>query len=227
MHIDEFNLLLSILSIAILHIYFPIPVLKLFFQYYWEVPENLVTDLAWLILLGKKIQKYWKKCSNIGKYCNIYNTVYLKFSYCIGIFEYFNIELKAVLQSLGFVLKVINLIWVQFLKKAYSYYYFYAITCNRIFNSRINTVIINTKNTCAFRIWWLSSFALSVVLCATAILNIWTRWSDHPVAVTFDDKTTQISDIPFPAVTICTSQKFREEHFDEGWNALKKPFSDQ
>lgn len=59
-----------------------------------------------------------------------------------------------------------------------------------------------------FRIWWMTSFALSVVLCVIAILSIWTRWSDHPVTVIFDDKVTAISDIPFPAITVCTTQKF-------------------
>ena len=60
------------------------------------------------------------------------------------------------------------------------------------------------------RAWWMGSFVLSVVLCVIAISSIWTTWSDHPVTVTFDDKTTPIGTIPFPAVTICTTQKIKE-----------------
>lgn len=56
----------------------------------------------------------------------------------------------------------------------------------------------------------MTSFAFSVVLCVTVILNIWTAWSDHPVTVTLDDKTTAIAEIPFPSVTICTTQKIRD-----------------
>lgn len=49
---------------------------------------------------------------------------------------------------------------------------------------------------------------MSVILCVIVILSVWSTWKNHPVAVTFDDKTTPIAEIPFPAVTICTTQKF-------------------
>lgn len=57
------------------------------------------------------------------------------------------------------------------------------------------------------RFWWAISFILSVALCTFAILNIWSQWQDKPVLVTFNDKTTSADTIPFPAVTICSSQK--------------------
>lgn len=66
------------------------------------------------------------------------------------------------------------------------------------------------------------SFTLSVVLCVIAILSIWTKWSDHPAVVTFDDKTTSISEIPFPAVTICSMHKFIENEMDS--NLLETVF---
>lgn len=66
------------------------------------------------------------------------------------------------------------------------------------------------------------SFTLSVILCVIAILSIWTKWSDHPVVVTFDDKTTSIGMIPFPSVTICSMHKFIENKMDS--NLLEAVF---
>lgn len=56
----------------------------------------------------------------------------------------------------------------------------------------------------------MGSFTLSLVVCVVVIVKIWVSWQTHPVIVTFDDKTTPISTIPFPAMTICTSQKIKE-----------------
>lgn len=52
------------------------------------------------------------------------------------------------------------------------------------------------------------SFALSLALCLFAIQNIWMQWQERPVIVSFNDKITPVESIPFPAVTICSSQKF-------------------
>lgn len=61
---------------------------------------------------------------------------------------------------------------------------------------------------CFRRIWWMSSFLMSVILCVIVILSVWSTWKNHPVTVTFNDQTTPINEIPFPAITICTTQKF-------------------
>lgn len=65
------------------------------------------------------------------------------------------------------------------------------------------------------RVWWITFFILSVISCFIAILSIWTKWTNGPVVVTFDDKTTPIGMIPFPAVSICSSQKFSEHYFEK------------
>lgn len=59
------------------------------------------------------------------------------------------------------------------------------------------------------RVWWVIAFILSMILCIFAIASIWRTWNQHPVTVTFDDKITSISSIPFPAFTICTTQKYK------------------
>lgn len=69
------------------------------------------------------------------------------------------------------------------------------------------------------------SFLLSVTLCVFAITSIWMTWRNHPVTVTFDDKTTDISQIPFPAVTICSTQKVKEKVDEtEGYIGFEKLF---
>lgn len=90
-----------------------------------------------------------------------------------------------------------------------------------------------------FRIWWLIAVALSTGFCIFAIFNIWYiyqvdikveskvvfniklvsnflrfKWEGRPVIVSFDDKSTPISTIPFPAITICPTNKFIKEKID-------------
>lgn len=43
------------------------------------------------------------------------------------------------------------------------------------------------------------------------ILELWNNWKDEPVTVTFKGESTKIDMIPFPAVTICTSQKMTSD----------------
>lgn len=62
-----------------------------------------------------------------------------------------------------------------------------------------------------FRVWWAIALISSMVLCIVAILSVWTRWRNHPVIMNIDDKIRSIGTIPFPAITICPTQKFIEE----------------
>lgn len=74
----------------------------------------------------------------------------------------------------------------------------------------VQQIGVYSKREIYFRVWWICSFWLSVIMCVISIQNIWTTWRSNPVTVTFDDKTTSISQIPFPSVTICTTQKIEE-----------------
>lgn len=60
------------------------------------------------------------------------------------------------------------------------------------------------------------ALTMSVIVCIIVIMSIWTKWTDHPVIVTFDDRTTSIAKIPFPAVTICPTKKFLNDQVDVG-----------
>lgn len=74
----------------------------------------------------------------------------------------------------------------------------------------VQQIGVYSKRKIFFRVWWMCSFWLSVIMCVISIQNIWTTWRSNPVTVTFDDKTTSISAIPFPSITICTTQKIEE-----------------
>lgn len=57
------------------------------------------------------------------------------------------------------------------------------------------------------RIWWIIAFGLSLYFCGTLIHNVWIKWDQSPVIVSFAEKTTPVWAIPFPAVTVCPETK--------------------
>lgn len=57
------------------------------------------------------------------------------------------------------------------------------------------------------RIWWVIAFGISLVLCGFLIHNVWIKWDQSPVIVSFAEKTTPVYAIPFPAITICPETK--------------------
>lgn len=41
-------------------------------------------------------------------------------------------------------------------------------------------------------------------------MNIWDKWNNNPVIVSFAEKSTPVWQIPFPTVTVCTETKGRQ-----------------
>lgn len=74
------------------------------------------------------------------------------------------------------------------------------------------------------RFWWIIAFILSASLCASSIWNIWLKWNDRPVTMSFTDKEVLVSSIPFPTVTICPETKAYKEKLDviAAYNTLKR-----
>jgi acid-sensing ion channel, other len=69
---------------------------------------------------------------------------------------------------------------------------------------------IGTTTLSAFeRIFFGMSFMLVIVLAAYFISNIWQKWNESPVIVSGNPITTNIKDIPFPAVTICNMNQVK------------------
>lgn len=59
----------------------------------------------------------------------------------------------------------------------------------------------------SIRIWWLIAVSLSLYGFSILVENVIDKWHRSPTIVTFEDKFTPITDIPFPALTICPSIK--------------------
>lgn len=50
---------------------------------------------------------------------------------------------------------------------------------------------------------------LSVIGTVLVTKDVYTKWQKSPVIVSFAEKYTRVSEIPFPAVTICPETKAR------------------
>ncbi|XP_037031858.1 pickpocket protein 28-like isoform X2 [Bradysia coprophila] len=57
------------------------------------------------------------------------------------------------------------------------------------------------------RLWWILAFALALFYCGKLIQNVYIKWDQSPVIVSFAEKSTPVWEIPFPAVTICPETK--------------------
>lgn len=76
-------------------------------------------------------------------------------------------------------------------------------------NSTIQGVkYIGSSRHIAEKIFWVISITFCFCLCSFTITQIYQKWKKSPVIVTFADKAMSISQIPFPAVTICPKTKF-------------------
>ncbi|KXJ72524.1 hypothetical protein RP20_CCG017786 [Aedes albopictus] len=61
------------------------------------------------------------------------------------------------------------------------------------------------------RLWWIAVFVLSIYGCAKLIENVYEKWNNHPVIVTFDEQPLPAWSLPFPAVTICPQAMIRSK----------------
>ncbi|KAF2903800.1 hypothetical protein ILUMI_02377 [Ignelater luminosus] len=57
------------------------------------------------------------------------------------------------------------------------------------------------------KIWWFVVISLSLCGCISLITQTYHKWVASPVIVSFATSQTPISDIPFPAITICSDIK--------------------
>lgn len=67
-------------------------------------------------------------------------------------------------------------------------------------------------------------FLLAIFGCGQLIFNIYHKWDQNPVILTFNERSTPVWQIPFPAVTICPETKSKTElfNFTEAYHALVK-----
>ncbi|XP_063243266.1 pickpocket protein 28-like [Bacillus rossius redtenbacheri] len=67
------------------------------------------------------------------------------------------------------------------------------------------------------KLFWALVMLLSLGLCSQQIYNMWLKWTYAPVIVSFDERSTPVWEIPFPAVTICSETKARQTIFNFTW----------
>lgn len=60
------------------------------------------------------------------------------------------------------------------------------------------------------RVFFGLSFMMVICLAAYFISNVWQKWKETPVIIGLDPVSTNIKDIPFPAVTICNMNQVKK-----------------
>lgn len=60
------------------------------------------------------------------------------------------------------------------------------------------------------RIFFAASFVLVLLLSGYFITNVYNKWEQSPIMITLSAKLTSVSDIPFPAITVCNINKARQ-----------------
>lgn len=64
------------------------------------------------------------------------------------------------------------------------------------------------------RLSWIIAFVLCLIGCGILIHDSWNKWEQSPVIINFNEKSTPVWDIPFPAVTICPETKTKSYIFN-------------
>ncbi|GLG96274.1 Pickpocket protein 11 [Gryllus bimaculatus] len=86
---------------------------------------------------------------------------------------------------------------------------------NQIWNFFNNTSVHGVKYLAEItrpypeRILWLLSIVLSIIVCGYLISKSWDVRSSSPVILAMDKKQRAVWDIPFPAITICPTDRMR------------------
>ncbi|XP_005178343.2 pickpocket protein 28-like [Musca domestica] len=70
--------------------------------------------------------------------------------------------------------------------------------------------------------FWLCIFILSIFYCSQIIAKVYQKWNDTPVIVSFSEHSTPVSDIPFPAITICPEIRRRAPKDGPSFSLLLK-----
>ncbi|XP_039285762.1 pickpocket protein 28 isoform X2 [Nilaparvata lugens] len=64
------------------------------------------------------------------------------------------------------------------------------------------------------RTWWMVAITCSFLWSMYLIYEVWDKWNNSPVIISFAEETTPVWRIPFPAITICSRNKARQSIFN-------------
>ncbi|KAK9888762.1 hypothetical protein WA026_000987 [Henosepilachna vigintioctopunctata] len=80
------------------------------------------------------------------------------------------------------------------------------------------------------RLFWFCSFGIAACLAGYFISNIYIKWSESPVIISFSPSDADLNSIPFPSITICNmnqaSKQEAEKIIATGTPAQKKLLAD-
>lgn len=61
---------------------------------------------------------------------------------------------------------------------------------------------------------WIAIYAFALWFCGSLVWERYKRWEKNPVIISFDKRFESISEVPFPAVTICSETKSIKKVFN-------------
>lgn len=85
---------------------------------------------------------------------------------------------------------------------------------NALAHAHLNAILIR-RDSSFRRIWWILAFFFCVALCCWSILEVYKKSGTDPIIISIDSKLKPVTEIAFPAVTICPEAKYRG---DSGFN---------
>lgn len=62
--------------------------------------------------------------------------------------------------------------------------------------------------------FWIFVLILSFIWCIILIVQIWIKWDENTITMTFDDSIMDVKELWFPAVTICPNKKVPKDERD-------------
>jgi amiloride-sensitive sodium channel len=69
---------------------------------------------------------------------------------------------------------------------------------------------------------WVLLFLMGMMVATYFILAMWNKWETSPVYMSVDTTAYPISNIPFPAVSICSVNKVVRDKFTSALKDLQK-----
>ncbi|XP_063378688.1 pickpocket protein 28-like [Cydia fagiglandana] len=64
------------------------------------------------------------------------------------------------------------------------------------------------------RLFWGIIFVTSVCLCVWAMSNVWFKWKTSPIIISVNEQLSSITEVSFPAVTVCPQTKVNQKYFN-------------
>jgi Amiloride-sensitive sodium channel len=88
-------------------------------------------------------------------------------------------------------------------------------------NTTIHGIIYITDDKLSVieRVWWAIVVFISISCCGSLILDVFRRYEQSPVIISYASEETLATQIPFPAVTVCP--QFVTEHLKDIYYNLK------